>query len=78
MVDFKLICLFSQSLMLLYGLLMADVWLLEILDMDISFNSPGLQVYFLSYFFSLVLFLVWFDLILKDWILIQVWNTVFA
>ena len=63
MVD--LVCLLLQSLMLLYGLLMADVWLLEILDMDVSFNSPGFQVYFLSYSFQSSSTLVWFDLILK-------------
>jgi hypothetical protein len=33
-----------QSLMLLYGLMMADVWLLELLDMPIPYRQHQFQV----------------------------------
>ena len=52
-------CFLFQGLMLLYGLMMADVWLLELLDMSVPFvqdqfqvqkNNPGSLSFLMVYF----------------------------
>ncbi len=64
-------CFYMDCWWLMCGFLRFWIWMFHLILLDFRFI-------FCPILFSLVLLLVWFDLILKHWILIQVWNTVFA